>query len=100
MCRMNRSGAESAGTKGFVEHRVTMSGDLTKTERTMTMKENGRGFRFGRWWRVAAALCLVAVAGPLAGCAYTETMNERRAEGARLQQELNYEQERARQLSR
>lgn len=64
------------------------------------MNANGRDIRSGWWGRAAAVVCLVAVTGPLAGCAYTETMNQRRAEGAALQQELNYEQERSRQLSR
>lgn len=64
------------------------------------MKRIGRTHRCG-WLPVAAvALCVLSLAGPLASCAYTETMNERNAEGVRLQQDLQFEQERARNLSR
>lgn len=46
-----------------------------------------------------AALALVTL-GSLAGCAYTQTMHERNAEGERLRGELEYEQQRNRELSR
>ncbi len=54
--------------------------------------------------RVFTALALVSCAlvtsGLLNSCAYTETMNEREAEGRGLQRELGYEIERGHKLSR
>ena len=42
----------------------------------------------------------ICIPGILASCAYTETMNQREAEGQQLQKELNYEIERNSRLSR
>ncbi len=67
---------------------------------SMPTKPIGRSPRRGRLARPAVLLGVLACAGPLAGCAYTETMNERNAEGVRLQQDLQFEQERARKLAR
>lgn len=54
--------------------------------------------------RIVASLsclvCAAATSGLLNSCAYTETMNQREAEGQRLQKELGYEIERGRRLSR
>jgi len=49
---------------------------------------------------LAIASCALATSGLLNSCAYTETMNEREAEGQGLQRELGYEIERGRKLSR
>jgi len=43
---------------------------------------------------------VLGMSGFLSSCAYTETMNERNAEGQRLQKELDFETERGRRLSR
>lgn len=42
----------------------------------------------------------ICIPGVLASCAYTETMNQRNAEGQQLQKDLSYEIERGRRLSR
>lgn len=44
--------------------------------------------------------CAVATSGLLGSCAYTETMNEREAEGQGLQRELGYEIEKGKRLAR
>ena len=49
---------------------------------------------------LACIACAIATSSLLSSCAYTETMNEREAEGQRLQKELGYEIERGRRLSR
>ena len=46
-----------------------------------------------------SAFALVS-SGLLSSCAYTETMNEREAEGHRLQGELGYEIEKGNRLTR
>ncbi len=45
-------------------------------------------------------LTCICIPGALASCAYTETMNQREAEGQQLQRQLGYEIERGRQLTR
>ena len=49
--------------------------------------------------KTITALALI-VLGTLAGCAYTQTMNERNLEGERLRSELEYERQRNLELSR
>lgn len=49
---------------------------------------------------LALASCALVTSGLLSSCAYTETMNEREAEGQGLQRELGYEIERGNKLSR
>ena len=52
---------------------------------------------------LSVLLCLggaAATGGLFSSCAYTETMNEREAEGHKLRQDLNYEIERGRKLQR
>ena len=49
---------------------------------------------------LACLCCAAATSGLLSSCAYTETMNEREAEGQKLQRDLGYEIERGRRLSR
>ncbi len=43
---------------------------------------------------------IIISTGLLNSCAYTETMNDRNTEGWKLQNELNYEVERGKKLSR
>ena len=54
----------------------------------------------GRLVRLTAAACLAAAGMLLAGCAYTETMRERDAEGQYLRGELEQEQAKTRKLTR
>lgn len=46
------------------------------------------------------ASCALVTSGLLSSCAYTDTMNERNVEGVQLQNELNYEVDRGKKLSR
>jgi len=58
------------------------------------------GTRPARLVSAGLAACALLALGSIAGCAYTQTMNERNAENQRLQSELQYEQGRNRELSR
>jgi len=54
----------------------------------------------GRLARLAAVACLAAAGMLLAACAYTQTMQERDAEGTQLRLELEQEQAKTRNLTR
>jgi hypothetical protein len=64
------------------------------------MKNHHRSGSRNLLFRLAAAAGLVAATALIAGCAYTQTMNERQAESERLQNELQYEQGRSDALRR
>jgi len=49
---------------------------------------------------LACSACALVSSTALSSCAYTETMNEREAEGHRLQGELGYEIEKGKRLTR
>ncbi len=65
-------------------------------------KPNTQLFQKGKrvFASLALASCALVTGGLLNSCAYTETMNDREAEGQGLQRELGYEIERGHKLSR
>lgn len=64
------------------------------------MKSDNQKTKLSRTAAILSCIvCAAATCGLFNSCAYTETMNQREAEGQRLQKELGYEIERGRRLS-